>query len=304
MTTHLPARTRSVVDPQRTNINLQQPQYSQGRPVSWHVPFVNGYQQFQPFQPYFDPQQYDMYGNTTVTHGLLTPSSFPIMDDAYMDCPNIPLDHMNNQDMNVLQNTFQFSSVYGNGPESNPFQNTSTMMDVHASDSVGQTMTTWPYMPPDFGQNVHTAPVSPDFLPLPDFGNPFDGNYMGEVADKDELVGLGLYDSPAEVQSTSLLLGGSLPIRRKSLKLEESFEPGPLSDEDAESEHAQQDHSSVVSAESQAEIMMTMPSAHMPTQLQSTDYNVELGSFQPQMMPVMNFAGMPMSADHQTSGWF
>jgi hypothetical protein len=272
--------------------------------MSWHASFVNDYQQFQPMSPYFNSHEYDMYGNTTVTHGLLTPSSFAMMDESYMDCPNVPLDHMNNQDINVLQNSFQFGNMYANVHEGNPYYHAATTTGVDASGSIGHTMMAWPYNSTDFGQDIHTAPVTPDFLPLPDFGNPFDGTYVEEAADKDELVGMGLYDSPAEVQSASLLFGGSLLVRRKSLKLEESFEPDPLSDDEAGSDMTQQDHTSVASAESQAETIMTIPPADMPTHLQSTDYTMGLGSYQALMMPVTSLAGMGMSAGQHTSGYF
>lgn len=79
---------------------------------------------------------------------------------------------------------------------------------------------------------------------MPDLGQSFDVVQMEEAVEKDELVGMGLYDSPAQVQSASLLFSGPLPVRRKSLKLEESFEPVPQSDdedEDAESEPEVQD---------------------------------------------------------------
>jgi len=79
---------------------------------------------------------------------------------------------------------------------------------------------------------------------MPDLGQSFDVVQIEEAVEKDELVGMGLYDSPAQVQSANLLFSGPLPVRRKSLKLEESFEPVPQSDdedEDAESEPEIQD---------------------------------------------------------------
>jgi hypothetical protein len=76
--------------------------------------------------------------------------------------------------------------------------------------------------------NVQTAPSSPDCLPLQNIR--LDTLSLGNIDTKskdssEELVAMGLYDSPAEVQSSSLLFGGFSGSGRKGLKLEESFEP-------------------------------------------------------------------------------
>ena len=98
--------------------------------------------------------------------------------------------------------------------------------------------------------NVPTAPSSPICPPLPNIA--LDTLSLGNKtspsrADAGDLVGMGLYDSPAEVQSSSLLFGGFSGSGRKSLKLEESFEPSEHEDdveeddeEDADSDEDQQ----------------------------------------------------------------
>ncbi len=85
--------------------------------------------------------------------------------------------------------------------------------------------------------HVPTAPSSPDCPPLQNIrldtlslGN----NSRKSRSDLDELVGMGLYDSPAEVQSSSLLFSGFPGKGRKGLKLEESFEPSEQDDADEE----------------------------------------------------------------------
>lgn len=66
------------------------------------------------------------------------------------------------------------------------------------------------------------------------------GGETGDTGAAEELVGMGLYDSPAEVQSTSFLFGG-ISSGRKALKLEESFEPGEQEEgEEREAEDAQE----------------------------------------------------------------
>ncbi len=56
---------------------------------------------------------------------------------------------------------------------------------------------------------------------------------------------MGLYDSPAEVQSSSFLFGRMSIPERKSLKLEEEFEPTELDEE--QDDDAEQDDDSIQS---------------------------------------------------------
>ena len=93
----------------------------------------------------------------------------------------------------------------------------------------------------NFNQELPTAPSSPDFLPIQGTldASPLDLNtkVVRTVSDGEELVAMGLYDSPAEVQSSSLLFGGGLsggPPRKRSLKLEEAFELPPTAAEDSD----------------------------------------------------------------------
>lgn len=92
---------------------------------------------------------------------------------------------------------------------------------------------------PHSSLNVQTAPSSPDCLPLQVDTLSLDTADLDEKGPSEELVGMGLYDSPADVQSTSLLFGGASNTTRKGLKLEESFVPEDRDDEefdDAEEE--------------------------------------------------------------------
>ena len=83
--------------------------------------------------------------------------------------------------------------------------------------------------------HVQTAPSSPDALPVQNVR--LDTVSLGASdrklpAEVEDLIGMGLYDSPAEVQSSSLLFGGIQGCGRKGLKLEESFEPTEQEEED------------------------------------------------------------------------
>lgn len=59
---------------------------------------------------------------------------------------------------------------------------------------------------------------------MPDLGAPLDLSEF-DPEGGEELVALGLYDSPEEVRTRNLMFSNDLPVRRKSLKLEESFQP-------------------------------------------------------------------------------
>jgi len=248
MTTHLPARTRSVVDAQRPSMNARQHMYrnaASSRPMSWHPNFVNEFEQYQTPDQQFYPQGANFPTTTTFEHGLVTPSSYPV-GETYLDCPNVPLEQMAGQDFSFFQNDQQAPYTYPymcDGTSPGYMQTSTVPYQATGFDTLHMA---WPPVPPSFPQNLATAPTSPDFLPMPDFGQSFDVAQMEEAVEKDELVGMGLYDSPAQVQSASLLFNGPLPVRRKSLKLEESFEPAPPSDsedDDAESEPTLQDTS-------------------------------------------------------------
>jgi len=89
--------------------------------------------------------------------------------------------------------------------------------------------------------NITTAPSSPDHLPLQSIGLDtlsLDAGTLASKKDEVELVGMGLYDSPAEVQSSSLLFGSISEPQRKTLKLEESFVPTEVNDESEDEEDA------------------------------------------------------------------
>lgn len=86
---------------------------------------------------------------------------------------------------------------------------------------------------------IDTAPTSPSFFSLPIPSNREVSDVPPELATSggEELVGMGLYDSPADVQASKLnadrasLFNSAGPAQR-GLKLEDSFEPSDLEDQD------------------------------------------------------------------------
>ncbi len=246
MTTHLPSRTRSVVDAQRPSVDARQPMYRiapSSRPTSWHPSFANDSERYQIPGHQLYAQGSNVPVTTTFAHGLVTPSTHPVAE-PYLDCPNVPLEQLTGQDFSFIHNNHRAPSFYPSAYDGTSPSYTPVSTIAYQSTDHDIANTAWPPLAPSVPQDLATAPTSPDFLPMPDLGQSFDVAQIEEAVDKDELVGMGLYDSPAQVQSASLLFNGPLPVRRKSLKLEESFEPAPASDDgddDAESEPTQQD---------------------------------------------------------------
>lgn len=192
------------------------------------------------YQPMMDNYNITPYG-TTAINGLVTPLSYPIVDEPQIQELITPLEELSANDSN---------SHYGNEQAfSNPqyWMSQQTPKDVQYDFGNG-------YIYPDVNyqswyansqqqiHNIPTAPASPNYIPMPNFGEPLSIPTLEPETEKEELVGMGLYDSPAEVQTSSLLLGGDIgAAKRKSLKLEDAFEPSPSSDEDEEEEYAEDD---------------------------------------------------------------
>lgn len=125
--------------------------------------------------------------------------------------------------------------------------------------------------------NIDTAPPSPSLLPIQNFDN--DGSTSPFVLgsprmDREELVGMGLYDRPQDVQSSTLFSGGSTSMAAltagigKGLKLEESFEPPPatVEDEEDEDETEEQEEAEDLTASTTA-----MTDDGMPLQVNAED---------------------------------
>lgn len=236
-TTHLPARTRSVLEHQSSVISSV-PQslhgVHQARPMSWHPSFMSEYNNFQqPYQHVTDRPCLDTM-NTVFAHGLVTPTPMPMADEPYLNFSSVPLDHLVGQNLAFDATTFHHSNPYQyNQNRSFDSYTPISAPEMESTDYQIQNLA-WPPMPMTTVQDIVTAPTSPDFLPMPDLGPTFAAAHTSQDEDKDALVGLGLYDSPDQVRSANLLFSGSLPVRRKSLKLEESFEPADEGDENAE----------------------------------------------------------------------
>lgn len=160
---------------------------------------------------------------TTYAHGLVTPSCDPVMDDRHM------------HDLIPTLNALTTYDDMHNGPHITSNMPVIDWQSSNLGPNVSLPYTadlsvTYPW-PSNISTtyDINTAPSSPAFLPFPDLGQPLLTDGL-DAGGGEELVGMGLYDSPAEVQS-SLIFGGDIArLGKKSLKLEESFEPQPASD--------------------------------------------------------------------------
>lgn len=310
MTTQFPVRTRSVVDTQRNDAIPQQrllDTTSSSRPLSWHPTLANDFSQYhdlnQSFMyPYGQPSQY-----TTYAYGLVTPMTYPTEVEPYTDCATTPLDQLTEQHYQYLQNDVQSTNPY----HQHFAQSLASYTPASAPpvEAMGYTNIPWPSMAFSGNHNVTTAPASPNYLPIPDMGQPFDFPEIEPAEDeKEELVGMGLYDSPDQAQSSSLLFG-SAPVQRKSLKLEESFEPPPDDDddeEDAESEsvNADDEHWSQEESGQTQSFQVTQPLEPFPDY---TDKTFMYQSAEPYLVgdhPSQHYYGTAEGLGVPAYGWF
>lgn len=186
-----------------------------------------------------------MYG-TTAANGLVTPMSYPLADEPQIQELITPLEELSAQEIGPHYPSTAYEYPYWMVPDMGKQQ-------IYAMDHMFPQQqqilpSTWQFNPHLNTSDIPTAPTSPTFLPIQGGvdASPLslDTHHPPGKPEGEELVGMGLYDSPADVQSSSLLFGGGLygMGRKKSLKLEESFEPGPeTSDADEEAEEDEDD---------------------------------------------------------------
>lgn len=199
------------------------------RPVSWHPSAYPEFNFTQPSPPYFhSATTYEppiSYSTATV-NGLYTPLSQPILDEPQIQELITPLEGLTAAEMGQQYDPDAYGYPYWHQGVDKQFPAMDNMFP--------QSMLQQPWHYPT--QKLPTAPSSPSFLPIQGAieASPLDLNTRSapQKPSGDELVAMGLYDSPADVQSSSLLFGGS--GRKRSLKLEESFEPPPESEKDQE----------------------------------------------------------------------
>lgn len=234
-------RTRSVLDRQRVGTQSSQQQYSRqagSRPLSWHPStypdFTSQIHDTSFFTGNDVYQQGNLYG-TTATHGQYTPLSQPIVDEPQIHELITPLESLSAHEMNQAALNSAYPTQYWLPQDLTKQEFT---MDAMFPQQPIMQVPSWHWN--TLGQDLPTAPSSPNFLPIQGAidASPLDLNTKAgppTKTDGEELVSLGLYDSPAEVQSSSLLFGGGLNgLRRKrSLKLEEAFEPAEKDDKAA-----------------------------------------------------------------------
>jgi len=204
------------------------------RPMSWHPSFISDFQQYPVADQQLIHEPYECPINTTFAYGLVTPTTCPTISEPYINCPDLSLNPLAGPNYDFVQKEFFPSGMHQYAWDNN--STAYTPMSTGHIDGNDYGNYPWPSVPLSNTYDIATAPASPDFLPMPDMGHAFEVSLTENDIDTHELVGMGLYDSPAQVQSASLLFGGSMAIRKKSLKLEESFEPPSPEDGECEDE--------------------------------------------------------------------
>jgi hypothetical protein len=216
------SRTRSVVDGLRST-GQWQPDITRSRPQSWHPSQAQcstsdltalATSQNQPAWDYA----------TAEIHGLVTPLSYPAMNAPQFQEVFTPLDHLST---NEQCHDSHYQQSYMQPVRSMP----APLYPSYREESY----MSW--------RSVPTAPPSPEITSAPVMKAVSLSPEIEDIDDDvpEKLVGLGLYDSPTYVQSSSLLFGDSSPVRRKALKLEEAFEPTEQDDEQEEANADDQD---------------------------------------------------------------
>jgi len=233
------SRTRSVVDSLRTSAQqCQNPESKRSRPTSWHPNSVEATNLL--FDPSINVQDLTAWNfSTAQVNGLITPLSYPSMNEPQIQELFTPLDGVPGQDMpfpyeNQLYHERSWLSLDQTKPDQYSFP-------IYLEQPLVQPC--WQFNHPTMAPTVQTAPSSPDCPPVQNMGLDtlsLDNGCSGSKDDAEELVGMGLYDSPAEVQSSSLLFNGFSRSGRKVLKLEESFEPEECEEEEDEEEYEEE----------------------------------------------------------------
>lgn len=178
--------------------------------------------------------------STTNVNGLITPLSHPIANEPQIQELITPLDEYPVDASTYMGN----SSLVDDGAWMLESQQKCYPYSFGLAYQANSLQPTWQLNQSQQLQSslsVQTAPSSPDCLQLQVDTLSLDTADLDSKPHSEELVGMGLYDSPADVQSTSLLFGGISNAARKGLKLEESFVPEDREDEELDDEEEVED---------------------------------------------------------------
>jgi hypothetical protein len=254
---------------------------NQERPLSWHPTSYEQPIDFSKYQQVNFFPQFDFSTspfNTAEINGLITPLSAPVPNEPqiqeYMtpledysplNYPNVPFEY----EYPVKDGTYYIheQTYLPEGQryvlEQLPYGNEYALPQMYQAQT-----SNYPHF------NVDTAPPSPTLLPTQNFNN--DGStspfLLGSPrVGKEELMGLGLYDRPQDVQTSTLFTGPTSMAALtagigKGLKLEESFEP-PATEDDEENQEEDEEEGEP----EDIRLPITVPSEMVPPQLYVQD---------------------------------
>ena len=226
------------------------PMFEESRPFSWHPSSQTDEQLYQPEQPsMFEPVFPTMY-ETMDINGLPTPMIQPEMNNVPVEqwfsldgqniytVPPVPAQNTTTppQDFNPFAQTDFFSSnmAYDYGLGASDISSYQQFYNPSTSN----------WMPSAMSYALHTAPATPNLLPIQ---KPNNADLLETPAQQAvslsnnqsaELVGMGLHDKPEA--TSSFLFDGPSHARPEStgrgLKLEDAWEPPEESNEEDEDE--------------------------------------------------------------------
>lgn len=223
--------------------------FGQERPLSWHPSTYEQPLDFSQYQGFNYFPQFDFSAspfNTAKINGLITPMAAPVLNEPQIQDYMSPLEDYSPSTYPTMPFAYDFPSKESTYPLPEQQFHAQEQAFVPQSMAYGNQYSV-PQMyqpqPSNYSQlNIDTAPPSPSLLPIQNFDNdrstsPF---LLGSPrVEKEELVGMGLYDRPQDVQLGTLFSRATSMAALtagigKGLKLEESFEPPPMEDDEEE----------------------------------------------------------------------
>ncbi|KAL4904762.1 hypothetical protein BDW74DRAFT_153465 [Aspergillus multicolor] len=123
--------------------------------------------------------------------------------------------------------------------------------------SINQSVPSVGAPPSNYDSVSSPGPATPDFLPIQQFGDDADPVALEKPEPEDELVGMGLYNTP---DATDGLVYG---MNGKGLKLEETFTPSAQNDDDDDDEEEDQQEPEQDSNDQQQPPQPTKPAESM-----------------------------------------
>ena len=194
--------------------------------------------------------------------------SYPLPDEPQIQELISPLEELSAQEPSSLYQPVPYGYQYWTPPQMGKEQN--YVMDNMFPQQQQMMAQNWQYNSQYLSAEIPTAPASPAFLPIQGGleASPLslDTRHLPLSTEGEELIGMGLYDSPEDVRRESDT------TTKRPLKLEESFEPPP---ESSDAEEETEDEEEEVDDELELPIHQNQPVSSMAGQTFFFDSSVD-----------------------------